>query len=729
VSSGSATVTTGVVSTPTSISSVNQSSSIQFGFREVGGSIPFTKTYVGRYSTPRSWIGDGIDLTETLDTNSHDAGLDMQWTVGTAAGDYEFKMEQFVSVVQNSVYGSFNDTSVNFGSNSSVTLTLENGTSSAANDAGFTFNLPSGLYVNNSITETCAGDTKSISGALNSTSVVVAGVDLNALSSCTITIPLTGPISNSGYTLNSLNISGLSGGLNNATGISRLVIVSATQTAPTFTNFTPNSSIAQSSAYSYTFLAEGSPVPTYSISSGSLPTGMTLSESGELSGTPTTAGTYTFTVTASNGQSPNANKSITMSVVDANAPGSPTINSITGGNQQITINFTAPSSSGSTSISNYEYSTNGGSTWTSLSPSSTSSPIIVTGLTNGASYSVLIKAVNNSGSGSASNSVSVTLGSTSSSGGGSITPTTTPTPIPTITPRPNNLIINPLSPTPPPTPVIPPTLIPGIINGPRQLVVVPIENLINALRPRVVDIFTTPTPQPTTAGATPAPSFTNQQALDLLTNTQDKKVVELPSLVLYNNEFQPSKLVIVENTVAQVVSPGGGLLNVEAKDGQDSVPVDNRGRVQMVRSNNVETEGTGMAPNSEFAVYLFSDPILLGIGKTDARGKFFASFPVTNELPIGDHTLQVNGLLPDGRATSVSLPVIVVDTIATAKNQAMPQTIFVDVNPVDNALRAVYWMLIVLAVMVFLIGASYRERFFALVRRRKDDEESVQPAL
>jgi hypothetical protein len=32
-------------------------------------------------------------------------------------------------------------------------------------------------------------------------------------------------------------------------------------------------------------------------------------------------------------------------------------------------------------------------------------------------------------------------------------------------------------------------------------------------------------------------------------------------------------------------------------------------------------------------------------------------------------------------------------------------------------------MLIVLAVMVFLIGASYRERFFALVRRRKDDEE------
>jgi hypothetical protein len=424
----------------------------------------------------------------------------------------------------------------------------------------------------------------------------------------------------------------------------------------------------------------------------------------------------------------------------ATVASAPTISSITTSSKTLTVNFSAPTDNGGSSITNYKYSTDG-INYIAFSPAQTSSPLTIsflsteggtTALIDGVSYPITIKAVNTTGDSVASNSISATPG-VASSGGGSITPTPTPTPTPiqTRTPRPNNLITNPLTPipTPSPTPVNTPTLIPGIQNGPRQLVVVPIENLINALRPNVVNLFTTPTPQPTTAGATPAPSFTNQQALDLLSNTQDKKVVELPSLVLYNNEFQPSKLVIMDNTVAQVVSPGGGLLNVEAKDGQDSVPVDNRGRVQMVRSNNVETEGTGMQPNSEFAVYLFSDPILLGIGKTDAQGKFFASFPVTQDLPIGDHTLQVNGLLPDGRATSVSLPVIVVDTIATAKNQAMPQTIFVDVNPVDNALRAVYWMLIVLAVMVFLIGASYRERFFALVRRRKDDEESVQPAL
>jgi serine protease len=378
---------------------------------------------------------------------------------------------------------------------------------------------------------------------------------------------------------------------------------------------------------------------------------------------------------------------------------------ITLGNGVSSMNFTPTLSSGTVTVNGV-----------SVTSGSASSDIALNVGTNTITISVT------SGGVTSTYTVTVTRAAETSSGG--------PTPTPTSSVRPNNLITNPLLPIPTPSPqATNPILVPGIPNGPRQLVVVPIENLINALRPIVIDLFTNPTPQATSAGATPAPTFSNQQALSLINDTQDKKVVDLPSLVLYNNEYQPSKLVIVDNTVAQVVSPGGGLLNVEAKDGEDSVPVDSRGRVQMVRSNNVETEGTGMAPNSEFAVYLFSDPILLGIGKTDSQGKFFASFPVTQELPIGDHTLQVNGLLPDGRSTSVSLPVIVVDSIATAKNQAMPKTIFVDSNPVDVALRAMYWILIVLAVMVFLIGVSYKDRFFALIKRRKDDEEEVQPVF
>jgi hypothetical protein len=44
----------------------------------------------------------------------------------------------------------------------------------------------------------------------------------------------------------------------------------------------------------------GTPAGTFAVTSGQLPPGLALSASGTISGTPTTAGTFTFTVTASN---------------------------------------------------------------------------------------------------------------------------------------------------------------------------------------------------------------------------------------------------------------------------------------------------------------------------------------------------------------------------------------------------------------------------------------------
>ncbi|MFM8528345.1 MAG: putative Ig domain-containing protein, partial [Ilumatobacteraceae bacterium] len=49
--------------------------------------------------------------------------------------------------------------------------------------------------------------------------------------------------------------------------------------------------------------ASGYPSPTYSVTSGTLPTGVTLdSSTGAISGTPTVGGTFTFSITASNSQ-------------------------------------------------------------------------------------------------------------------------------------------------------------------------------------------------------------------------------------------------------------------------------------------------------------------------------------------------------------------------------------------------------------------------------------------
>lgn len=97
-----------------------------------------------------------------------------------------------------------------------------------------------------------------------------------------------------------------------------------------------------------------------------------------------------------------------VSATPATTPSAPTITSITSGDQQLTVNFTAPISDGGSAITNYEYSTNGGTSFTPFSPADTTSPVVITGLTNGTSYSVRIRAVNSINSGAQSNAISAT---------------------------------------------------------------------------------------------------------------------------------------------------------------------------------------------------------------------------------------------------------------------------------------------------------------------------------
>ena len=99
------------------------------------------------------------------------------------------------------------------------------------------------------------------------------------------------------------------------------------------------------------------------------------------------------------------------------APGAPTIDSVTAGNGQLSIAFTAPASNGGATITAYEVSTDNGTSFAAAS--STTSPIVVTGLTNGTAYSIKIRAVNSVGPGTASAAVSGTPQAPASGGGGS----------------------------------------------------------------------------------------------------------------------------------------------------------------------------------------------------------------------------------------------------------------------------------------------------------------------
>ncbi len=149
-------------------------------------------------------------------------------------------------------------------------------------------------------------------------------------------------------------------------------------------NFTPPSSNAPIIGYLYQLDGTGPWMPSAATSSP-------LTVSGLTDGTP-----YSVEIEAvssiSTGSPSNSESQTPVAV-----PGPPTIDSVevTPGGASIAF---SPGSDGGSPITGYTYSLDGGSTW---STTSTTSPLVLTGLTNATTYDFELEAVNVSGDGAA----------------------------------------------------------------------------------------------------------------------------------------------------------------------------------------------------------------------------------------------------------------------------------------------------------------------------------------
>lgn len=118
---------------------------------------------------------------------------------------------------------------------------------------------------------------------------------------------------------------------------------------------------------------------------------------GEVATTPAEVARYLSTIPSSGGGGG----------TPASVPSAPTALSTTAGNEHISISFTQGSDGGA-AITNYEYLIDPNGAFVPLSPAQTTSPVIITGLTNGVAYTIQLRAVNSVGAGPASDAVSET---------------------------------------------------------------------------------------------------------------------------------------------------------------------------------------------------------------------------------------------------------------------------------------------------------------------------------
>ena len=139
---------------------------------------------------------------------------------------------------------------------------------------------------------------------------------------------------------------------------------------PTITTASlPNGEVGK--IYNQTLEATGSDTITWSVTSGSLPAGLTLNNGGMITGTPTAQGESTFTVTATNGYGDGDSEalSITINPAALSITTQPSNQSVTAG-QTATFSVVA---TGSNLTYQWQQSTDNGSIWMDISSATSSS--------------------------------------------------------------------------------------------------------------------------------------------------------------------------------------------------------------------------------------------------------------------------------------------------------------------------------------------------------------------
>jgi hypothetical protein len=279
-----------------------------------------------------------------------------------------------------------------------------------ATTVNFSYNINGGTYVQTGITGTSlftatTGSSTTFSLVSTSRSITISGIN----------VP-NGQTANFRFTI----ANGTGSGSNAHIGIDDFTVYATAPAtapaAPTISSITPGN---QQLSVAFTAGSDGgSAITTYKYSTNGGANWQTRSSGTTASplviSTLSTDGTTALT----NGVSYNIQIRAVNAVGDGTAtastaatprttPSAPTITGITPGNQQLSVAFTAGSDGGS-SITNYKYSTDNGSSFTAVSPAATSSPITISGLTNGTTYDVKILAVNVAGDGTASSTTSAT---------------------------------------------------------------------------------------------------------------------------------------------------------------------------------------------------------------------------------------------------------------------------------------------------------------------------------
>jgi hypothetical protein len=126
---------------------------------------------------------------------------------------------------------------------------------------------------------------------------------------------------------------------------------------------------------------------------------------------------------------------------------------------------------------------------------------------------------------------------------------------------------------------------------------------------------------------------------------------------------EPIDLIVtpVPDQKIAVFEGDGWSMAVNVNSGQGSVePTEGGAMMTLAHSAPLALTGAGFMPGTRVDVWLFSEPTLLGTATIDENGEFVGEVTIDPSMvPVGEHTLQLQGVAVDGYTKAASLGVVV----------------------------------------------------------------------
>ncbi|HJM04541.1 MAG TPA: choice-of-anchor U domain-containing protein [Candidatus Saccharimonadaceae bacterium] len=230
-----------------SVISLNTSSNIMFGFREVSGSRAFDGATSQHYSAPYNTVRSGGDIGYVVTTTNHDAGLMMQWNLGSTPGTQTAVLQQFATRQGTNLNAAFLSSTTEIGEPVLLSISIVNTELVAVNGLDYTVALPSGLVIDTgSQTNSCGGTMTATAGG---SSITLTDGTVEGASNCVVSIPVVAADAGT-YAVSGASFSGLSETLTNNVGNSSLTV--SNPELGTDLNDDGISDAEQTNLYSYT---------------------------------------------------------------------------------------------------------------------------------------------------------------------------------------------------------------------------------------------------------------------------------------------------------------------------------------------------------------------------------------------------------------------------------------------------------------------------------------------